>query len=48
MLEGYDAGVSFWSAHDPVSDSTYTVVSNATDGAWPLARHLQAQLAGPT
>jgi CubicO group peptidase (beta-lactamase class C family) len=36
MLEGYDAGVSFRSAHDPASMTTYTVISNWSDGAWPL------------
>ena len=39
-LEGMDAGVSFYSAHDPRRDSTFTVVSNTSDGAWPLARYL--------
>lgn len=39
-LEGADAGVSFYSAHDPGRDSTFTVVSNTSDGAWPLARYL--------
>lgn len=37
MLEGYDAGVSFRSEHDPASGSTWTVISNWTDGAWPIA-----------
>jgi CubicO group peptidase (beta-lactamase class C family) len=40
MLEGYDAGVSFRTTHDPVSGRTFTVVSNWTDGAWPLVRYL--------
>ena len=40
MLNGYDAGVSFSSAHDPASNATHTVISNTTDGAWPIARHL--------
>jgi CubicO group peptidase (beta-lactamase class C family) len=40
LLVGSDAGVSFHSTHDPRSDLTYTVVSNTTDGAWPLARFL--------
>jgi CubicO group peptidase (beta-lactamase class C family) len=39
-LEGYDAGVSFRSLHDPVTDTTATVISNWSDGAWPVARHL--------
>jgi CubicO group peptidase (beta-lactamase class C family) len=41
ILEGMDAGVSFWSTHDPRADLTYTVVSNTTDGAWPIARQLR-------
>jgi CubicO group peptidase (beta-lactamase class C family) len=38
MLEGSDAGVSFWSAHDPGRGNTYTVISNTSAGAWPIAR----------
>jgi CubicO group peptidase (beta-lactamase class C family) len=41
MLEGYDAGVSFWSGHDPGTAATRTVISNWTDGAWPIAELLQ-------
>src|SRR5262249_4694726 len=37
ILEGYDAGVSFRSLHDPHTNTTCTVISNWTDGAWPLA-----------
>jgi CubicO group peptidase (beta-lactamase class C family) len=48
MLVGMDAGVSFWSGHDPGSDRTATVVSNTTDGAWPIARSLAALLEGDT
>jgi CubicO group peptidase (beta-lactamase class C family) len=40
FLEGYDAGVSFRSLHDPRTDTTCTVVSNWTDGAWAVARPL--------
>ena len=40
FLEGYDAGASFRSLHDPATDTTCTVISNWSDGAWPLARHL--------
>ncbi len=43
-LEGYDAGVSFASRHQPSTAITYTVLSNWSDGAWPivalLAEHL--------
>jgi CubicO group peptidase (beta-lactamase class C family) len=38
VLEGYDAGVSFRSVHDPGRRSTHTVISNTTGGAWPIAR----------
>jgi CubicO group peptidase (beta-lactamase class C family) len=47
MLEGYDAGVSFRTAHDPVSKVTYTVVANWSDGAWPIVRHLDEVLIRP-
>ena len=39
-----DAGVSFRSVHDPRSKSTHTVVSNTTDGAWPIVRLLAERL----
>ncbi len=45
-LEGADLGVSFRSAHDPGSGVTWTVMSNTTDGAWPIARLLMDRLAG--
>lgn len=44
LLEGMDAGVSFRSVHDPRSDVTHTVISNTTDGAWPVARFLAERL----
>ncbi len=44
MLEGYDAGVSFRSAHDPATELTWTVVSNTTDGAWPVVRAITEHL----
>ena len=44
ILEGGDAGVSFRSNHDPRSDLTHTVISNTTDGAWPVARFLAERL----
>lgn len=44
ILEGYDAGVSFRSLHDPVADLTCTVISNWSDGAWPVLRFLEEQL----
>ncbi len=45
VLEGYDAGVSFRTVHDPVEGYTHTVISNWSDGAWPIARHLDDLLA---
>lgn len=44
ILEGYDAGVSFRSLHDPTSDTTCTVISNWSDGAWPMVRSLSGEL----
>ncbi|HET6694241.1 MAG TPA: serine hydrolase domain-containing protein [Pedococcus sp.] len=46
ILEGYDAGVSFRSVHDPSARVTFTVVSNTSEGAWPLARYLWDTLLG--
>jgi CubicO group peptidase (beta-lactamase class C family) len=43
-LEGYDAGVSFASVHQPSSSITYTVMSNWSDGAWPIVKLLQDRL----
>ena len=43
-LEGYDAGVSFRSEHDPSRRITHTVISNTSDGAWPIARFLAEKL----
>ena len=40
MLEGYDAGASFRTVHDPRSRITHTVVSNTSEGAWPVTKHL--------
>lgn len=44
MLEGSDAGVSFRTVHYRTERITYTVMSNVTDGAWPIARHLDQSL----
>ena len=35
-LHGYDAGVSFRSTHDPASATTRTVISNTSEGTWPI------------
>jgi CubicO group peptidase (beta-lactamase class C family) len=40
ILEGSDAGVSFRSVHDPAGKITHTVISNTSEGAWPIARLL--------
>jgi CubicO group peptidase (beta-lactamase class C family) len=43
-LEGYDAGVSFLSLHEPSTATTYSVMSNWSEGAWPMARMLNERL----
>jgi len=43
-LVGSDAGVSFRSVRDPEVDLTHTVISNTTDGAWPVTRLLAERL----
>jgi CubicO group peptidase (beta-lactamase class C family) len=45
MLGGYDVGVSFRSVHDPAANTTHTVISNSSDGAWPITRRLAELLA---
>jgi CubicO group peptidase (beta-lactamase class C family) len=45
LLVGDDAGVSFCSVHDPRSRVTHTVISNASDGAWPITEYLDDRLA---
>ncbi len=40
LLVGYDAGVSFQSARDPRTEVTCTMMSNTSDGPWPVARRL--------
>jgi CubicO group peptidase (beta-lactamase class C family) len=42
-LEGYDAGVSFRSTHDPVSATTRTVISNTSEGAWEMVELLDRE-----
>jgi CubicO group peptidase (beta-lactamase class C family) len=44
MLEGYDAGASFRSVHDPDRRLTHTVLSNTTEGAWPITEALDEVL----
>jgi CubicO group peptidase (beta-lactamase class C family) len=45
QIEGADAGVSFRSVRDRSRGLTVTVMSNTTDGAWPIARALREALA---
>jgi CubicO group peptidase (beta-lactamase class C family) len=40
MMIGADPGVSFRSVHDPRSTLTHTVISNTSDGTWPITRRL--------
>jgi len=42
VLTGYDAGVSFWTEHDPVAGSTLTVLANTSEGAWGMLERLEA------
>ena len=44
MLEGSDAGVSCRTAHDRPSGLTYVVISNVSNGAWPMVRLLEERL----
>ncbi len=46
LVIGGDAGASCYSVHDPRATLTYTVLSNTTRGAWPVARLLNERLAG--
>ena len=44
-LHGSDAGVSFQTVHDPSERFTYTILSNTTEGAWPIVLHLDELIA---
>ena len=44
LLEGHDAGISFRTAHDPSSGLTSTVISNTSEGAWPMSSLLEERL----
>ncbi|MGY4644867.1 serine hydrolase domain-containing protein [Cellulomonas sp. URHB0016] len=46
QLEGADAGVSFRSSHHRTTGTTWTVVSNTSDGTWPVARAVSTALSG--
>ena len=43
-LEGCDAGISFRSEHRADPARTWTVMSNTTDGAWPISKLLAERL----
>ena len=43
-LHGYDAGVSFRSTHDPRSMTTRTVISNTSEGTWPIETLLDERM----
>ncbi len=43
-LEGYDAGVSFRSVDQPALQITHTVISNTSDGAWPITELIEQHL----
>ncbi len=43
-LEGYDAGVSVCTTHDPTSGITHSVIANWSDGAWPMLSVLDEHL----
>ena len=45
MLEGYDAGASFRSLYRPSTATGYSVLSNTSEGAWPLVALLDDALA---
>lgn len=45
-LEGSDAGVSMGSAYTASTSTTATVISNWTDGAWPVIEMLDEHLGG--
>lgn len=46
ISEGYDAGVSFRSVMYTDRPIVHTVISNWSDGAWPMTRHIEAAVAG--
>lgn len=41
VLVGMDAGVSFRSGHDRATETVYTVISNTSSGAWPIAEVIE-------
>lgn len=45
FIEGSDAGISFRSWNEPRSGLRWSVISNTTRGAWPIAKELEGALA---
>jgi CubicO group peptidase (beta-lactamase class C family) len=45
VLEGYDAGASFRAVHLP-GRATWSVLSNTTEGAWPMASTIDDAIVG--
>ena len=43
-ITGCDAGVSFWSSVQRDTDLQFTVISNTTDGVWPILRDIKSTL----
>ncbi len=43
-MGGYDPGISFGSRRTPGTGTSWTVISNHTDGAWPVIRAIRAAL----
>jgi CubicO group peptidase (beta-lactamase class C family) len=42
IMSGADAGVSFWSSHDPERGTTATVISTTIGGAWPVVEIVES------
>ena len=43
-LEGYDAGVSFYSATTRDLETQFTVISNDRSGAWPIVKEIKSNI----
>lgn len=46
FVTGCDAGVSFWSSYRPSEGLEFSVLSNTTDGAWPIVDQIRASAEG--
>jgi CubicO group peptidase (beta-lactamase class C family) len=47
-ITGSDAGVAFWSGMQRDTGLQITVISNTSDGAWPILREIKGMLTGKT